>query len=294
LVVDEPAKLNCALGPYSNWSGALIRSKPWLLNRAQWPCFESLSKERDWTYDSLAGQRGHLRVDDAQDLLAWVLGLIGKTPEDWREKDWDRVYFIRRLVTRIGQIKGWPWVNDYCGLLLTLHMANFNVVFLIGNLTRDPELRYTPKGTPVADLGLAVSRVYSTEGGEKKEDVTFLDVTLWARLAEVAHQYLHKGSPVFIEGRIQMDSWTDKQTGEKRNRLKIVGENMQLLGSREESPQKAPQPPRPVGVREPDPDPRRALLEISLRYLCFCRAFPAQFKAPGSGASREKCLALFS
>jgi single-strand DNA-binding protein len=135
---------------------------------------------------------------------------------------------------------------------------NLNRVLLIGNLTRDPEVRSTPRGTSVADLGLAMNRVYSTEDGQKKEDVTFLDVTLWGRQAEIAGQYLHKGSPVFIEGRIQMDNWVDKQTGEKRNRLKIVGENMQLLGSRESSappqpPQRASAPPqRPVGPHEPD------------------------------------------
>ena len=111
---------------------------------------------------------------------------------------------------------------------------------------------------PFGNLGFAVNRVYSTEDGQKKEDVTFLDVTLWGRQAEIAGQYLHKGSPVFIEGRIQMDSWVDKQTGEKRNRLKIVGENMQLLGSRESNApprpsQRASVPPqRPVGAHESD------------------------------------------
>jgi single-strand DNA-binding protein len=114
-------------------------------------------------------------------------------------------------------------------------MANLNRVLLIGNLTRDPEVRYTPKGTAVTEIGLAVNRVYSGEDGEKKEEVTFVDVTLWARQAEIAGQYLKKGRPVFIEGRLQLDSWDDKQTGQKRSRLRVVAENLQLLGSRQDA-----------------------------------------------------------
>lgn len=110
-------------------------------------------------------------------------------------------------------------------------MASYNKVMLIGNLTRDPEVRYTPKGSAVCDIGLAVNRVYSSESGEKVEEVTFVDVVLWAKLAELAGKYLHKGRPVFIEGRLQMDSWEDKQTGQKRTRLRVVGEQMQFLGS---------------------------------------------------------------
>ncbi len=111
-------------------------------------------------------------------------------------------------------------------------MASFNKVILLGNLTRDPEVRYTPKGSAVCDLGIAVNRVYTTEGGEKREEVTYVDVVLWARLAEIAGEYLKKGRPIFIEGRLQMDTWDDKQTGQKRTRLRVVGETMQLLGSR--------------------------------------------------------------
>jgi single-strand DNA-binding protein len=111
-------------------------------------------------------------------------------------------------------------------------MASFNKVILLGNLTRDPEVRYTPKGSAVCDLGLAVNRVYTTDSGEKREEVTYVDVVLWARLAEIAGEYLKKGRPVFIEGRLQMDSWDDKQTGQKRTKLRVVGETMQLLGSR--------------------------------------------------------------
>jgi single-strand DNA-binding protein len=108
-------------------------------------------------------------------------------------------------------------------------MANLNKVMLIGNLTRDPELRYTPKGTAVAELGLAVNRVRNNDQGERIEETTFIDVTLWARQAELAQQYLGKGRPVYIEGRLQMDTWDDKTTGQKRSKLKVVGENMQFL-----------------------------------------------------------------
>ena len=109
-------------------------------------------------------------------------------------------------------------------------MASLNKVILIGNLTRDPEVRYTPKGSAVADIALAVNRVYTADNGEKREEVTYVDIVLWARLAELAGQYLHKGRPVFIEGRLQLDSWDDKTTGQKRSRLRVVGESMQFLG----------------------------------------------------------------
>ncbi|MBA3273322.1 MAG: single-stranded DNA-binding protein [Chthoniobacterales bacterium] len=111
-------------------------------------------------------------------------------------------------------------------------MASFNKVILIGNLTRDPEVRYTPKGSAVCDLGLAVNRQYSLDNGEKREEVTFVDVVLWARLAEIAGEYLKKGRPVFIEGRLQLDTWDDKQSGQKRSKLRVIGETMQLLGGR--------------------------------------------------------------
>jgi single-strand DNA-binding protein len=113
-------------------------------------------------------------------------------------------------------------------------MASYNKVMLMGNLTRDPEVRYTPKGSAVADLALAVNRVYTADNNEKREEVTYVDVVLWARLAELAGQYLKKGNPVFIEGRLQMDSWEDKQTGQKRSRLRVVGEVMQFLGGKRE------------------------------------------------------------
>ena len=113
-------------------------------------------------------------------------------------------------------------------------MANLNKVMLIGNLTRDPEIKYTPKGSAIAELGLAINRYYTTESGEKKEETTFVDVTLWGRQAEIAKEYLSKGKPVYIEGRLQLDTWDDKQTGQKRSKLRVTGEQMQLLGSRGE------------------------------------------------------------
>jgi single-strand DNA-binding protein len=112
-------------------------------------------------------------------------------------------------------------------------MANLNKVMLIGNLTRDPEIKYTPKGTAIADIGLAVNRNYTTESGEKREEVTFIDVTLWGRVAEIVGEYCKKGRPLFVEGRLQLDTWDDKQTGQKRSKLKVVGDNIQLLGGRE-------------------------------------------------------------
>lgn len=110
-------------------------------------------------------------------------------------------------------------------------MANYNRVILLGNVTRDPEVRYTPKGSAVTEVGMAVNRQFTLDSGEKREETTFVDVTLWGRTAEVAGEYLRKGRPVFIEGRLQLDTWEDKQTGQKRNKLRVVGETMQLLGS---------------------------------------------------------------
>lgn len=112
-------------------------------------------------------------------------------------------------------------------------MPNLNKVMLIGNCTRDPEVRYTPKGTAVTDLGLAINRFYTGDNGEKQEETTFVDVTLWGRTAEIAGEYLKKGKPVFIEGRLQLDSWDDKQTGQKRTKLKVIADGLQLLGGRE-------------------------------------------------------------
>ena len=113
-------------------------------------------------------------------------------------------------------------------------MANLNKVMLIGNLTADPEVRQTPRGNSLTELRLAVNRVSTGQNeGERREETTFLDVTCWGRTGEIAAQYLSKGRPVFIEGRLQMDTWEDKQTGQRRSRIRIIAENLQLLGGRE-------------------------------------------------------------
>jgi len=110
-------------------------------------------------------------------------------------------------------------------------MASFNKVILVGNLTRDPELRYTPKGTAIAKIGLAVNRTWRNEAGETKEEVTFVDVDVFGRTAENVGQYMRKGRPLLVEGRLRLDTWDDKQTGQKRSRLGVVAETVQFLGS---------------------------------------------------------------
>lgn len=112
-------------------------------------------------------------------------------------------------------------------------MANVNKVILIGNVTRDVEVKTTPKGTAVAGITLAVNRNYKTDSGEKREEVTFVDVELWGRIAEIAGEYVKKGNPLYVEGRLKQDSWEDKDSGQKRTKLKVVAENIQLLGSRQ-------------------------------------------------------------
>ena len=102
----------------------------------------------------------------------------------------------------------------------------------MGNVTRDIEIRYTPnKKTAVADLGLAVNRFRTDESGERVKEVSFIDVTLWGRTAEIAAKYSGKGKPLFVEGRLQLDTWVDKETGKNRSKLKVVGESIELLGS---------------------------------------------------------------
>ena len=150
-------------------------------------------------------------------------------------------------------------------------MANVNKVILIGNDTRDPEVKFTPKGSAVADVGLAINRNYTLDNGEKREETIFVDVELWGRLAEIAGEYAKKGRPIYIEGRLRMDTWEDKTSGQKRSRMKVVGENLQLLGGRppgggggseeeghhESRPQRTarPAPPQqPPRSSEPDDD----------------------------------------
>jgi len=110
-------------------------------------------------------------------------------------------------------------------------MANFNKVILAGNMTRDPELRYTPNGKAIAKFGLAINRNWTTETGEKKEEVTFVDIDSFGRQAEVISQYMKKGRPILVEGRLKLDQWDDKQTGQKRSRLGVVLESFSFLDS---------------------------------------------------------------
>jgi len=137
-------------------------------------------------------------------------------------------------------------------------MANLNKVMLIGRLTRDPQLRYTPSGAAVADLGMAVNRYYKGQDGNRQEEVCFIDVTVWGRTAENATEYLSKGRQVYVEGYLRLDSWEDKNTGDKRSKLKVVANNVQFLDSRGagsgaggQAAGGQPQPPQP-GADTPD------------------------------------------
>jgi len=137
-------------------------------------------------------------------------------------------------------------------------MASFNKVILVGNLTRDPELRYTPKGTAVARLGLAVNRQWKTDAGEARDEVTFIDIDAFGRQAEVIGQYCKKGKPLMIEGRLKYEQWDDKQTNQKRSKLLVVLETFQFLGDGnraggEGAPAGAPAARRPAAAGEAPP-----------------------------------------
>lgn len=146
-------------------------------------------------------------------------------------------------------------------------MSSLNKVMLIGKITRDAEVRYTPKGIAVAEVGIAINRRYTADG-EKKDEVTFIDVTLWKQAAEFAGEYGKKGREVFVEGRLSLETWDDKQTGQKRSKLKVTGEIFDLLGGRQdgqedrEQSRQERQPQRPSAPpvkrqppRDPDIDP---------------------------------------
>lgn len=132
-------------------------------------------------------------------------------------------------------------------------MPNLNRVTLMGNMTRDAELKYTPKGTAIADFGLAINRSWKDADGVKHEKTTFVDIAFWGRLAEIIGEYGGKGKPIYVEGRLELDTWEDKESGKKRSKLKIVGESLQLLGGkpqgsegtsrRTEAPARQPAPP---------------------------------------------------
>ena len=119
-------------------------------------------------------------------------------------------------------------------------MNSFNRVILLGNLTRDPELRFTPKGTAIAKFGLAVNRSWSSDAGEKKEEVCFIDCDAFGRTAENLAQYCKKGATVHVQGRLKLDQWDDKATGQKRSKLGVVAESIQFIGGRHEPENKQP------------------------------------------------------
>ena len=133
-------------------------------------------------------------------------------------------------------------------------MASFNKVVLVGNLTRDPELRYTPKGTAVARIGVACNRKWKSESGEMKEEVTFVDIDCFGKTAETVGQYLKKGAPILVEGRLKLDQWEDKQTRQMKSKLGVVMETFQFLNSgedrREARPPLAAKPGKPAPALE--------------------------------------------
>ena len=129
-------------------------------------------------------------------------------------------------------------------------MANFNKVILAGNLTRDPELRYTPKGVAIAKFGLAINRTWKNEAGETKEEVCFVDVDAFSRQAEVIAQYMRKGKPILVEGRLRLDTWEDKNTHQKQSKLKVHLETFSFLDSKgaEGGPPSPDAPHRPAAA----------------------------------------------
>jgi single-strand DNA-binding protein len=112
-------------------------------------------------------------------------------------------------------------------------MASYNKVLLMGNLTRDPQLRYTPSQMAVAEFGIAVNNKFTTKGGESREEVCFVDITAWGKQAELINQYFQKGKPIFIEGRLKYDTWEDKNGGGKRHKLTVTLEGFQFVGGRD-------------------------------------------------------------
>lgn len=136
-------------------------------------------------------------------------------------------------------------------------MPSVNRVILIGNITKDIELRYTPKGTAVCELNLAINRVSKDANGNKVEEVTFVSVTCWSKIAEIVAEYCRKGSPLYIEGRLSNESWDDRETGKKMHKTKVVAENIQFLGKKPqgESSQQRPVPPPKRPTVDPDLEP---------------------------------------
>jgi single-strand DNA-binding protein len=134
-------------------------------------------------------------------------------------------------------------------------MANFNRVILAGNLTRDPELRYTPKGTAIARIGMAINRTWKNEAGEQQTEVTFVDVDAFGRQAEVIAQYMKKGRPFLVEGRLKLDQWEDKNTHQKQSKLKVVLEGFSFIDSKGGDGGGGPAPARPAAAAPPPAGP---------------------------------------
>lgn len=128
----------------------------------------------------------------------------------------------------------------------------FNKVILIGNLTRDVELRYLPSGQALAKCGIATNRRFKDSSGMQKDETMFIDFTVWGRSAEIANQYLRKGSRILIEGRLTLEQWTD-QTGQRRSRHSITVENLKMLDRKSDYEQQGVQPPTQAGISEPAP-----------------------------------------
>lgn len=137
-------------------------------------------------------------------------------------------------------------------------MASLNKVLIMGNLTRDPELRYIPSGTAVAELGIAVNENFRNREGQEVENTVFVDVVVWARQAETCGEYLSKGSPVFVEGRLQLDQWENKD-GEKRSKLRVRADRVQFIGSpkRTAEYQDGAAPEQSSAPPQPSPEPNR-------------------------------------
>ena len=132
-------------------------------------------------------------------------------------------------------------------------MPNLNKVMLMGNLTRDPELRRTPKGSAVTDISLATNRRYTDSNDQQQEETTYVDVTLWGKVAEIVSEHTKKGDPIYIEGRLLLDQWEDKNTGQNRSRLKVIGEKFEFLAPKPKGGTTSQEPPHHSTQRDYPP-----------------------------------------
>jgi single-strand DNA-binding protein len=161
-------------------------------------------------------------------------------------------------------------------------MASYNKVILMGNLTRDPELRYTGSGTAVCGLGLAVNRTYKTQSGELKEDPCFIDVTAWGKQAESCNSYLKKGAPVFVEGTLRLESWTDKTSGQNRSKHTISAESVRFLGAPQSGSGGFSDNPQTYQKQASAPAPAQPQYQQPVQQQA-----PAQYSAPNQSAPQS-------